>query len=256
MYLDKPLRLWVSIVLLVFCSSLGAQIVNIESRRTATDTSGWYGSVHADFNGSKTTRSTLAIFAGGDLQFKSDSGLNYWLFLSDFSLISGDNEKFSNAGFGHIRYNRKLNETIRWEVFTQIQYNGLTKIDTRALVGTGPRIKLTQFEDAKFYLGVAYMYEYQELLDPIVYQRHHRASSYFTFTLTPEEAVTFISTIYAQPLLSDFSDYRIMTETNLTLDITKKLSFNVTFHYNFNAAPPAGVPTNTYYFRNGLRLSF
>lgn len=260
MYLYKPLRLMLFIALLGCASTIEAQIVNVESRRTSTKAQGWYGSVHLDFNGSKTTKSTLSIFAGGDLQYKAKNKRDYWLFITDFSLISGDNEKFSNAGFGHLRYNRQVfkgdSSILKWEVFTQVQYNGLTKIDTRALFGTGPRLKLTQYDEAKFYLGVAYMYEYQEFLDPIVYQRHHRLSSYFSFTLKPVETVTFISTIYAQPLLSDFSDYRIMNETNLSLDITKKLSFNVTFHYNYNAAPPEGVPTNTYYFKNGLTLEF
>jgi len=257
MHLFLPLRLWLPFVLLVCASSAGAQVVNIEKQRIATDTTGWFGSANMSFAGSKTIRSIVSLFAGGLIEYKPKSNKDLWLFISEFSLITGDNEKFSNTGFGHLRYNRKLSETIRWEFFTQVQYNGLTLIDTRALAGTGLRFKLTPYEQAKFYFGIAYMYEYEKILEePIDYNRDHRLSSYFSFTLLPEETVNFMSTTYVQPLFKDFSDYRITNETTLFLGITKKLVLNVTFKYNYDVVPPEGVPTSTYYFINGLELSF
>ncbi len=233
-----------------------AQVVNIERQRIVTDTTGWFGSANLSFAGSKTTKSILSLFAGGLLEYKPKSDKDLWLLISEFSLISGDNEKFSNSGFAHLRYNRKLNETFRWEFFTQVQYNGLTKIGTRALGGTGVRIKLTQYEQAKFYLGISWMYEYEELIDPVDFNYDNRLSSYFTFTLLPEESVVFTSTTYIQPKFADFSDYRITNETNLTLGVTKKLNLSVTFKYNYDVAPPEGVPTNTYYFINALEIQF
>ena len=256
MYIDKPLRILLSAFLITCAFTLEAQVVNIERKRIATDTTGWFGSANLSFAGSKTTKSILSLFAGGLLEYKPKSNKDLWLLISEFSLISGDNEKFSNSGFAHVRYNRKLNETFRWEFFTQIQYNGLTKIDTRALGGTGVRIKLTQSEQAKFYLGIAWMYEYEKLLEPEDYNYDNRLSSYFTFTLLPEESVSFTSTTYVQPKFADFSDYRLTNETNLTLGVTKKLNLSVTFKYNYDVAPPEGVPTSTYYFINGLELEF
>jgi hypothetical protein len=256
MYVYRPLRIILSAILITWAFMLEAQVVNIERRRISTDTTGWFGSANMSFAGSKTTKSILSLFAGGLLEYKSKSNKDLWLLISEFSLISGDKEKFSNTGFAHLRYNRKLNETFRWEFFTQIQYNGLTKIDTRALGGTGVRIKLTQFEQAKFYLGIAWMYEYEELLDPVDFNYDNRLSSYFTFSLFPEESVVFTSTTYVQPKFADFSDYRLTNETNLSLGVTKKLHLNVTFKYNYDVAPPEGVPTSTYYFINGLELQF
>jgi hypothetical protein len=257
MHVYRPLRLLIVLAFLGCVLQAEAQVVNIEQRRIATDTTGWFGSARLSFAGSKTTKSIISLFTGGLLEYKSKSTKDLWLFITDFSLITGDNEKFSNTGFGHLRYNRKLNDAIRWEAFAQIQYNGLTKIDTRALFGTGPRFKLTDYEHAKFYFAVAYMYEYEKLLlEPVEYNRDHRLSSYFSFTLLPEETVSFMSTTYVQPLLSDFSDYRITSETTLFLGITKKLLLNVSFKYNYDVAPPEGVPTNTYYFINSLEIQF
>jgi hypothetical protein len=236
--------------------NIHAQIVNIERQRIASDTIGWFGHARVSFAGSKTTKSILALSSATLLEYKSRSTKDLWLLITELSLIKSASEKFSNTGFGHLRYNRKLGEVVRWEVFTQIQYNSLTKIDKRILGGTGFRFKLTPYEKAKFYLGVAYMYEYEELLDPLVYNKDHRASSYFTFSLFPADNVSLVSTMYVQPLLRDARDYRLSNESTLILDITKKLSLNATFKYAYDAVPPAGVPTNTYSFSNGLELEF
>ena len=100
------------------------------------------------------------------------------------------------------------------------------------------------------------MYEYEELLDPIVFHKDHRISSYFSFSLYPASAVSLVSTLYVQPLLRDARDYRISNESTLVLAITKKLNLNATFKYAFDSRPPEGVPTNTYSFSNGIELEF
>ena len=242
--------------MMMFIHSASGQIVNIEKKRISTDTVGWFGSANVNFSGSKTTKSILALSTGTLLEYKNKTNKDLWLLITELSLISADKEKFSNSGFGHLRYNRKLGDAVRWEFFTQIQYNSLTKIDRRALGGTGLRFKLTQYEHARFYLGIAYMYEYEELLEPKVIKRDHRNSSYFSFSLLPEETVSFVSTLYVQPLLKDPSDYRLSNETSLSLGITKKLSLNATFKFSFDSFPPDGVPKSTYYFMNGLEVEF
>ncbi len=256
MYNFKPIRLIIPALWLLCSVSASAQIVNIERQRISTDTSGWFGHAAGSFSGSKSTKSILSVSARTLLEYKSRSTNDLWLLITELSLIKSASEKFSNTGFGHLRYNRKIGKAIRWEVFTQIQYNSLTKIDKRILLGTGPRFKLTQFDQARFYLGVAYMYEYEELLDPLVYHKDHRASSYFSFTLTPAETVSFVSTLYVQPLLKDARDYRLSNESTLVLGITKKLNLNASFKYAFDSRPPEGVPLNTYSFSNGIELEF
>ncbi len=246
----------VIVVCLCITHITDAQIVNIERQRISTDTTGWFGHAIGSFAGSKSTKTILAIAATTLLEYKPKANKDLWLLITELSLIKSDNVKFSNLGFGHLRYNRKLGNAVRWEIFTQIQYNSLTKINKRFLVGTGPRFKLTQYENAKFYLGVAFMYEYEELLDPKVFHRDNRMSSYFSFTLTPADNVSLMSTIYVQPLIRDARDYRISNESTLVLKITQKLNLNATFKYAFDSRPPIGVPLNTYSFSNGLELQF
>lgn len=242
--------------LAAFLCHAQAQIVNIERQRIASDSAGWFGQGNISFAGAKNTKSVLSLASGLLIEYKSKSSKDLWLLISDFSLISADKEKFSNAGFGHLRYNRKIGEAIRWEFFGQLQYNSLTHIDRRLLLGTGPRIKLTQFERAKFYLGIAYMFEHEELISPEITYDDHRMSSYFSFSLLPEEGVSFVSTIYMQPLLKDGKDYRISSETALVLGITKKLSLTSGFRYSYDSRPPLDVPNSIYSFNNALEVQF
>ena len=246
----------VTVFLFLFQQSMYGQIVNIERKRISADSTGFLGEGYLNFSGAKTTKEILSLGTGILLEYKSKSTNDLWLFISDLNLVNGEKQKFTNNGFGHLRYNRKIGKAIRWELFTQIQYNSLTKIDKRALAGTGLRFKMTQYEKARFYLGIAVMYEYEELLEPRIIYHDQRISNYLSFTLLPEEAVSFASTTYVQPLIKDFNDYRIHTENTLDLDITKKLSFIATVKYSYDTRPPEGVPLSTYSFANGLKITF
>lgn len=251
-----PKTTWIIAAFIGIAVCAQAQIVNIERRRIATDTSGWFGQANISFSGSKNTVSVLSLASGLLVEYKTKSGKDLWLIIGDLTLISADKQKFSNAGFAHLRYNRKFGEAVRWEIFTQLQYNSLTHIEHRFLAGSGPRFKLTQYEDAKFYLGIAYMFEQEKLTNPRIFKQDHRISSYFSFTLSPEEKVSFISTLYVQPLLKQFEDYRISNETALTLGITEKLDLSAIFRYSYDSFPPEDVPKSIFSFANSLLVKF
>jgi hypothetical protein len=255
--IQTMIRLWLLLALLGWMiDDAFAQVVNIERQRISSDSTGWLGQARVNFIGAKNTVSLLSFSAGTLLEYKSKSNKDLWLLITDIGLTKGDGAEFVNTGFGHLRYNRKLSGGVRWEFFSQIQYNSLLHINRRALFGTGPRFKLSPYDNAKFYWGVAVMHEYEESTEPRVIRRDARLSSYFSMTLLPQESISLSSTIYVQPLLQDFMDYRIANETALTLAITKKLNLVATFHYNFDAFPPAGAPRDSYFFSNSLEIGF
>lgn len=241
--------------LLCLCLPAKGQIVNVEKERIASrDSVGWFGDAGVNFTTTKQTKSYLQFGINTGIQRKGVNSII--LLLTDFGVVNAGGEDFVNNGFAHLRFNTRLSNVIRLEAFTQIQYNSLTKVDLRYIAGTGPRFKLTPYERAKFYWGVAYMFEYEELLDPSVTLRDHRISSYLSFTLAPEDNVKFISTTYAQPLIKDFTDFRILNENVLSLAITGNLSFEVLFQVSYDAMPPEGVPNVVYKSVNGLTYEF
>ena len=171
-----------------------------------------------------------------------------------FQKIEGEN--FTNSGVSHIRYNYLFHERIEWEVFVQGQYNKVSKIDFRGLVGTGPRFKLTSSENYKFYLGTLVMYEQEELSDGSDIQRNLRGSAYLSFRLYPTETISVISTTYYQPRLREISDFRLSNQSSLAIDVFKDLAFTINYYFTYDKTPAEDIPSSQYAFTTGLAYSF
>ena len=230
------------------------QIINIESQRIITDTIGWSGNFGIAVNASKNTKSYFAFNGNSHLQYKSKKDLV--LGILNYTLINGGGEDFGKNGFAHLRYNRKLNTLVRLEAFSQIQFNEISKIQFRSLNGLGIRLKLSEYERAKFYYGLTYMYEYEEINDNPNINRDSRLSSYLTFTLIPEKTIVLRNTTYIQPLFNAFVDYRLANDTGLIFNITSHLKFTTNFNFLYDSRPPEGVPKSSFIVRNGLDYRF
>lgn len=230
-----------------------AQILNIENRRIVTDTAGFAGKVSTSINASKFTQSFMSFDLNGNVQYKTDK--NLFLFYGSYEIIRAGGENFNNSGFVHLRYNRKLSKVVRFELFSQVQNNAVTKIKSRFLNGVGLRFKLSQYERAKFYWGVAGMYEHETVDDPREVHDDIRLSSYLTFTLMPEKTVSFRNTTYAQPRIDDFKDIRVSNSSRLLFNISKQLRFTVDLSFLYDEFPPPGVPSVNYQIKNGLQYT-
>lgn len=231
-----------------------SQVVNIESRRMRSDTTGWQGEAEANFQLSKAVDEIYDLGAKIHFQYKGKSDL--WLFLNELRLIKGAGTQFVNSGFVHVRYNRKITkDLLRWEAFTQYQYNKALEVGQRVLAGTGPRFKLYDTDNFRAYIASLYMFEYQESVDKTIIERNHRTSSYLTFTFDFDR-VEFSNTVYFQPNMQDLKDYRILSQSDLMFKIFDNLKFKTGFNYRYDTRPFPGVPKTTYYLSNGLVFVF
>lgn len=247
-----------SLLLCLFLSITFAstsQILNVESLRKVTDTSGFSGSTSLYFSLKRNKNDFFSISNDIHLQYKMKKNLFLFKNQINFQKIEGDN--FTNNGISHLRYNYKFRPRIALEVFAQGQYNKVSKIDFRGLFGIGPRFKLSSnSEKYKIYLGTLIMYEYEELSDGSPIQRNFRGSNYLSFSLYPTDRVTLVSTTYYQPKLSDFSDYRISSQSSLLIDLYKSLAFKTSYTFTFNANPAFDIPNSQYNLTSGLSYSF
>jgi len=172
--------------------------------------------------------------------------------------LAGD--AFVDDGFQHIRYNYRLNKLLTWEAFTQLQYNELIQLRLRWLLGTGPRFQLLNKNNSRFFLGMLYMYEYNEERTkengPIQFLRDHRLSSYLSYQFNPTDVLSFAGTIYIQPVLNDFSDIRISSQSTLLFKISSKLQYSTSFSLLYDSDVLEGVQETIYQLTNGLRWNF
>jgi len=179
------------------------------------------------------------------------------IFKNDLKFLKIEGEDFSNSGITHIRHNYSLNDRIAWETFGQGQYNKVSKINFRGLLGVGPRFKLSNSEKYKFYLGTLIMYEQEELLDDVTpVQRGLRGSTYLSFSLYPNDRVTMISTTYFQPLLKDFGDHRLSSQSSLIVDMFRNVAIKISYTFIYDETPAVGIPNSQYDFATGVVYSF
>ncbi|MCP9235389.1 DUF481 domain-containing protein [Lewinella sp. JB7] len=239
------------------CSRVSAQIVNIEDKRKGFDSVGWYGQI--DLGGNLTRNKAKVISLNGSVRVDRKGRQHALLALADYRLVQVSGDNALNAGFAHLRYAYYLSDRWRWEAFTQVQYNEQLRLGLRTLVGTGPRLKLFAFGDNRVYVGVLYMYEYDEVAEGTITYRDHRLSSYLSFSLFPLPNVTLSNTTYYQPVIPDFRQPRLSSITAVTLKLTDRLAFNTRYSITHDALISQGlddVPATSYDWTNGLRYSF
>lgn len=241
----------------IICCTLitHSQIVNIESARMQSDTTGWMGGAGAGLTIAENVNRIFIMNADVHLQYKSQKDL--WLILGSSNFLKAAKENFVNNSFIHFRYNRKLNPWLRWEAFTQWQNNQLTQIDSRFLIGTGPRFKILSNPAIKLYAASLVMFEREkERTDPVIKHENIRSSSYVSFTITPTPTMELISTTFYQPLFKDYSDYRILNQASLKMKATKHFSISLRWNYLYDRKPAGTAPKTTYNFGSGIEYDF
>lgn len=234
-----------------FASS--AQIVNVESARMQSDTVGWLGSFGAAFSMTKNTVKIFGATADAHLQYKTSNDQGLWLIMGNYNFLKVSDRRFLSDGLFHLRYNRKINEWLRWEFFGQFQNNDITQIDSRILAGTGPRFKLAKLPRFKLYVASLLMYEKEkEATSPAVRHSDLRSSSYLSFTWLPRDYLEMISTTYFQPRLKKFSDYRLMNQLMFKVKATPHFSLTVRWNYLKDKFPAGTAPQTVYNFATGF----
>jgi len=243
-----------SIITIGLNNQVYSQIVNIEGKRIITDKVGWAGFVDVGFNLQKTEKKLFNLTGLGHVQFKTAKDL--FLLLTSFEFITVNDGDLENRSLAHFRYNRKLGSLVRWEVFAQQQFNKVKNIKNRLLFGIGPRFKLSGSKKLKTYFGLLYMYEIENLTDSDITGKYHRISSYLSFSFSPSEKTSFVSTTYYQPNIENFSDYRVSSGNSFLVKLSRRISFILNVGFEYDSMPAEGINKSSYAVSNSLRYTF
>jgi hypothetical protein len=158
----------------------------------------------------------------------------------DGTLLDSD-ARYANKLLGALRYNRELSERLAGELFTQLQYDEFLRMDLRSLGGLGLRLGVVEGETGSVHIGTGYMLELErqdpELVAEDPSTLAHRWTSYVCFSVEPVEGLTLSSTAYAQPRITDFSDYRLLDESALTVALGEHFSLGIAFTLRHDSDP-------------------
>jgi putative salt-induced outer membrane protein YdiY len=247
-------RIITVLVVLMAAKILNAQIMNIEQDRIKTDTTGWAGTLEMSFQYIKNTKELINASSHIHLQYKTQRSL--YLMLTNYSLAKSGSSNFADAGYLHLRYNYKFKPWLTAEIFTQIQYNNPLNIKLRGLTGAGPRFKVFKTKTFVLYYAMLYMYEHENVVKPDLTHKDHRMSTYISFTWKLKDNFSLINTCYYQPKISDFSDFRFASHTDMKIKISKHLAFKLSHIYTFDSDPAENIPKYTHALQNTLSFEF
>ncbi len=246
-----------TLLLLIFTGARG-QVVNIESRRLSTDSVRFVGDFNLALLLNSTNGKSITTIRGNIVaQWKSKNYRHLFLASANYDLAKAEEENFVNNFYIHFRYNYKINTWLRWEAFVQSQTNEPLGIRFRQLVGTGPRFKIQLDPHKDIYIGTAYMYEYEKTIPPYTTTLNlHRWSNYGSLNIhIPKLNGSIISTVYYQPVFSDFSDFRIMNDTKVDFNLTAKWRVYTRFSYLYDSRPPETIRKTALNFEQGFGFS-
>ena len=247
---------WLFFFIMIFYGqNTQAQIVNIEKERIKIhDSVGILGKVSATMNITKNKNLLVNADFNPHLQYKNRKHL--LLAVAQIEYAALDKKMLSSGGFVHLRYNYALYRNIKAECFTQIQYNKVWNMPLRFLLGAGPRFKLLDIQKNRFYFGPLYMYEVQEVKTDNYTQHNHRMSAYLSWNMDINNQLFFSGTVYYQPLLIGFQNYRITSLGELSIAVSKHFTFDNRFTIIFDQTQTTDVPIQTYRYTAGLGYKF
>ena len=252
---------------------LSAQVLNTEKLRLDPKEKGWMGEFGLNFGLNRNKAGeTIRMGSRARLEYlrKKDKFLFFGAYnLSNFKDVYAPGataRTFVNNRFGHLRYNREISPLITLEAFSQSQWDEIQEINWRFLSGGGPRFRLADSDTFHLFLGTLYMYEYEESNDLVmvgteeqelsVTRRHHRLSAYLSAGITIRKTFIINHVTYFQPRFGHWADFRVSSETTLSVVLSSKLRFNTFFQLVYDKRPPIGVPESMYTLSNGLSVSF
>lgn len=230
-----------------------AQIINIEEKRYKDAEEGLQGNIDFNFKFTQNTNSIWQLSNNISLLYRKKKLTH--LLLNNITLVRSNSNDLVNYGYAHYRLIHMISEIrfIKWESYTQIQYNSVQKIKQRTLVGSGLRFKIINKDSLQFNYGWSLMYEYEETTIP-EYSSLIRNSNYLSLEWKISPSWELKTIAYYQPYIGDFSDYRLSNETNISHKLTQKISLVGTVSILYDSNPPVDVPVNN--FVGGLLIRY
>ncbi|MCB2205940.1 DUF481 domain-containing protein [bacterium] len=199
----------------------------------------------------------------GDLRFDYVRTDNDNFVVLNYAFKEARQGKIANKGFLHGRSIWDVASALAVEGFAQAEFNEFLSLKNRDLLGAGARWKAIDLRDndeksrLEIFLGIGAMFEHEEYDTSPAALRFDRmrSTNYLTLNWTPSDAAAATLIAYAQPLVENPEDVRIITDASVEWKIVAGLHFNVRCSWRYHSRPVTDVKRYDLELTNGLRLS-
>lgn len=245
-------------ILAILASATLAQ-VNTERYRADSDSMGF--SLRADLEYFFMTGNSDFHFFGANTRFNHKWQDDYIFLVANTGFGQNSGKSFLNQTLVHLRNVYSLSNQFQIEGFVQYDNNHERLLRHRYLGGAGVRILLVKKEDYLLRFGLSGFYESEEY-DLPAGARHPlktetmRMNSYLTFDLDVKKDIALITVLYVQPSIEGFSDYRIISDNALSVNLWQGIEILIKVNVRYDSAPPDEIKDFDLVTNLGLGISF
>lgn len=236
-------------------------IVNIENMRvdSADKTEGFDSKLSFEVSGSNGNTQKVKAGLGARAQWYSPTGTRF--IVLNYEYGESSDIKDTDKKFFHLRNIGYLNGILAWEAFTQIESDEFTRLKLRALIGTGLRWETLHTETQSIYLGLGVFRSKEEIeqetgVTDSGVSYFNRANTYMVYKLAISDHSRLVNTLYYQPNIDDTSDYRLLEQFGLQMDITRNLSFKLSIDVSHDSMAPQLIKETDTTYNTGFEYNF
>lgn len=251
-------KLKLILLLVVISITTQAQTIINAERLVGTDSSIYaltftYTGTRGNLNTDRLGIAPSMIFIRGNNDIKLLGGYTY--------LQSGGNDILHN-GFVHLRHNYNLTDRLKTIGYYQIQFNEMLLLTNRQVLGAGLRYKFVDKRTIHFDMGGSLMREFEQLnedkIDPgeISQTRYFRLGMLTSLGFNIGENARVHNVLYYQPYLGGFSDYRLLSDLSLTVNIIKHFDLVTSLTTRYDSQPPAPLVKFDNLLSVGITMKF
>lgn len=257
-------------LLLCWCHSALAQILNVEKSRLKGDSANYFvGNIGLTFNANNQSVNELGnavsfvgITATSDVGYISTH--HSYLLVGSFIYNASSNQTINSAGFGHFRINFARDAPLSYETFTQLQYDQGRGMRNRWIIGGGIRYQLYGAVQSSLYIGIGAMHEEENWQRPfdteqIVNIGIWKSTHYLSQKVELSENAAFNTIVYYQTgydFQQDFFRHRVSADIGVIVKVFRRLSLNASLSGTYENRPIVPINRFVYSVTNGLLLSF
>ncbi len=242
-------------------TTIANAIVNIENMRVESSdkTHGSDSKLSIDVSGNNGNTQKVNVGIGSRSQWYDMDGTRFIVFNYEYG--ESTDVKDTDKTFFHFRNIWYIDKQFAIEAFTQFESNEFTRLNSRALLGAGVRWQLLHSEDIAVYTGIG-LFRSKEELDTsdftsdagVIY--NNRLNTYIVYKHTISKHSRLVNTLYYQPDISETSDYRLLEQFGLQMDITENLSFKLSIDVSHDSESPELIKETDTSYNSGFEYSF
>ncbi len=241
-------------------------IVNIENMRvdSADRTQGSDSKLSVDVSGNNGNTQKVNVGVGARFQWYDTEGTRFAVL--NYAYGESADVKDTDKTFFHFRNIWYIDQEFAFEAFTQFESNEFTRLNSRALLGAGVRWQVLHKSDVVVYTGIGFFRSREKLdtgeLDSgelatdagVIY--NNRLNTYIVYKHSITQHSRLVNTLYYQPDIDETSDYRLLEQFGLQMDITENLSFKLSIDVSHDSEAPQSIKQTDTSYNSGFEYSF